>query len=137
MLQTILIEDSPTICETLTSALKELANANVIATAGSHLEAVSVLEEYRNQWHLLVVDLFLQQGSGMDVLCQAFQRSAGQSVVVLTNYATPDVRLRCAELGADKVFDKSTELEEFFAFCSDTSGVHNRRSGASNACRGA
>jgi DNA-binding NarL/FixJ family response regulator len=38
-------------------------------------------------------------------------------VVVLTNYATADIRQRSLALGADAVFDKSNELDEFFAYC--------------------
>ena len=41
--------------------------------------------------------------------------------VVLTNYATPDMRRRCAELGAHRVFDKSAELEELLAYCASLS----------------
>ena len=37
--------------------------------------------------------------------------------VVLTNYATPDIRETCRALGADRVFDKSSELEELIAYC--------------------
>ena len=45
------------------------------------------------------------------------ERRDHQRVVVLTNYATPDIRARCLELGADAVFDKSNELDDFFAYC--------------------
>jgi DNA-binding NarL/FixJ family response regulator len=38
-------------------------------------------------------------------------------MVVLTNYPTPEIRRRCRDLGADGVFDKSTELEAFFDLC--------------------
>ena len=38
-------------------------------------------------------------------------------MVVLTNYATQDIRDRCAELGANAVFDKSNELDELLDFC--------------------
>ena len=37
--------------------------------------------------------------------------------VVLSNYATRDMRERCKALGADRVFDKSHELEELIAYC--------------------
>ena len=40
---------------------------------------------------------------------------AGRKVYVLTNHATADLREACVRLGADAVFDKSTELDEFFA----------------------
>ena len=45
------------------------------------------------------------------------QRELYQKVVVLTNYATPDIRQRAMALGADAVFDKSTELEELIESC--------------------
>lgn len=116
---TILVEDSLTIRETLIPAMEELADVRVIATAQTPDEALQRLEEFRGQWTLIVVDLFLREGSGLAVVraCQA--RDAQQRVVVLTNYATPDMRKRCTELGADRIFDKSTELEDFFSYCGD------------------
>ena len=38
-------------------------------------------------------------------------------MVVLSNYATPDVRRKCLELGADRVFDKSNEIDALIAYC--------------------
>ena len=43
-----------------------------------------------------------------------------QQVVMLTNYATRDARLRATELGAEALFDKSTELEALLEFCVST-----------------
>lgn len=56
--------------------------------------------------------------------CQ--NRHAGQKVVVLTNYATKDIRRRCAELGSDAVFDKSNELDQLLDYCTATTnhGLH-------------
>lgn len=46
-------------------------------------------------------------------------------IIVLTNYATPDIRERCKALGAVALFDKSKELDSFFASCSVSGpGVH-------------
>jgi len=38
-------------------------------------------------------------------------------VVVLSNYATDDMRRRCAQLGADAVFDKSNEIDALVDYC--------------------
>jgi hypothetical protein len=35
-------------------------------------------------------------------------------MVVLTNYPTDEMRRRSLELGADALFDKSNELDQFF-----------------------
>ena len=64
-----------------------------------------------------MVDLFLKQGSGLGVLQACTTRRANQKVVVLSNYATPDIRRRCAEFGVDAVFDKSNEIDALVDFC--------------------
>ena len=38
-------------------------------------------------------------------------------MVVLSNYATPDIRMRCAQLGVDAVFDKSNEIDALVDYC--------------------
>lgn len=114
---TILVEDNKTIRETLVPALEELANARVVAIAATAAGARQALERWSGQWQLIVVDLFLAAGSGLEVLQAIRQRSAHQHVFVLSNYATADMRRRCLELGADAVFDKSTELDAFFECC--------------------
>jgi two-component system OmpR family response regulator len=49
---------------------------------------------------------------------EAFQaRGPDQRVVVLSNYATPDIRKRCSQLGADAVFDKSNEIDALVDYC--------------------
>jgi len=36
---------------------------------------------------------------------------------VLSNYATADIRRKCLELGADRVFDKSNEIDALIEYC--------------------
>ncbi|MFZ4287981.1 response regulator [Variovorax sp. HJSM1_2] len=112
---TILIEDSPKIREALIPSMLELANLEVVAIAETAEEGLRVLKA--NTWRLAVVDLFLAEGSGMEVLRRLSPKSHGQFVVVLTNYPTGEIRNRCLALGATAIFDKSTELDEFFVFC--------------------
>jgi DNA-binding NarL/FixJ family response regulator len=116
-LRTILIEDSETIRENLVPTLAEMADARVIAVAETASQALDALDRHKQDWDLAVVDLFLKEGSGMSVLRAARDRSPHQHMLVLTNYPTAEIRRRCRELGADGVFDKSTELEAFFDLC--------------------
>jgi DNA-binding NarL/FixJ family response regulator len=67
----------------------------------------------------MIIDVFLKSGSGLEVLAQARALGRGGKLVVLSNYATPDIRRRCAALGADRVFDKSGELDELIAYCAE------------------
>lgn len=116
-ISTVLIEDSQTIREALIPTMKELADLEVVAVADTPEQAMHILAAH--PWRLAVVDLFLKQGSGMEVLRHCRDRRDDQHAVVLTNYATNDIRQKCLALGATAVFDKSTELDDFFVFCSN------------------
>ena len=110
-----IVEDSSTIRDNLIETLKELAQFEPVGTAETEHEAKRWLA--RNDWDLAVMDLFLREGSGLNVLEACRQRKAGQNVVVLSNHSSRDVRWRCKQLGADAVFDKSTELEALVEYC--------------------
>ena len=116
MLSAFLVEDSPTIRENLVPTLEELADVTVIAVAETESEAVEWLHTHGDEADLVILDLFLKQGSGLGVLTSG-QLNTRCSIVVLTNYATSDIRQRCEALGADAVFDKSSELDAFLEFC--------------------
>lgn len=116
-LLTFLVEDNRTIRENLIPALEDLADASVVGFAETEADASAWLHAHGDQWHLVIVDLFLRQGSGLGVLSGCQARQPYQKAVVLTNYATQDMRERCMSLGADAVFDKSTELEALIEYC--------------------
>lgn len=114
---TYLVEDSATIRENLISTLEELAEVEVVGFSDNERDAATWLSEHHGEWKLAIVDLFLKEGSGLGVLEGCRLRADDQKVVVLTNYATADIRRRCAALGSDAVFDKSNELEELIDYC--------------------
>ena len=114
-LKAFIVEDSPVIRENLVAALEEMAPIEVIGTAEDEGNAVRWLEG--NACDLAVVDIFLRSGSGLGVLKAAAQTSRPMKVVVLSNYATPDMRRKCLELGADRVFDKSNEIDALILYC--------------------
>ena len=122
VLSTYLVEDNRTIRDNLVPALEDLVGARVIGHAETEAEAVEWINLHPGDWHLLIVDLFLREGSGLGVLRFSRERSSrgsDQRMVVLSNYVNSDVRTRCMALGADAVFDKSRELDAFFDYCNE------------------
>lgn len=116
-LRTYLVEDNATIRENLVETLEELASVRSLGWSDTEEDARHWLAAHPGGWDLVIVDLFLRQGSGLGVLEAARERSGEQRTVVLSNYATPDMRRRCAELGADAVFDKSNEIDALVEYC--------------------
>lgn len=116
-LKVFLVEDSPTIRENLAAALEELVPASVVGASDDEAGAVSWLTNPANECDLAIVDLALRRGSGLGVLNALRESLRPISRVVLTNYATPDVRRRCLNLGAAQVFDKSAEIDALVDYC--------------------
>lgn len=118
-LRCFIVEDSPVIRQNLIAMLEELLPVEVVGEVEDEAEAVSWLRGPGAQADLMIIDVFLKSGSGLEVLAQARALGRGGKLVVLSNYATPDIRRRCAALGADRVFDKSGELDELIAYCAE------------------
>ena len=116
-LKTFIVEDNATIRDNLIGTLEELASVKALGWAETENDARSWLSAHPGQWDLAIVDLFLKQGSGLGVLEACQERGPHRRVVVLSNYATADMRKRCTQLGADAVFDKSNEIDALIDYC--------------------
>lgn len=118
-LRCFVVEDSPVIRQNLIATLEEMIDLRVVGIAEDEFSAVRWLQNADEACDLMIVDIFLKSGTGLEVLRHARQSKPGTRLAVLTNYATPDMRRRCAAMGADRVFDKSAELEELLAYCEE------------------
>ncbi len=116
-LKAFIVEDSPVIRENLTAALEELAPVQIVGTAEDEPAALNWLTAGGHDCDLVIIDIFLKRGSGLGVLRAANDLGRPMSLVVLSNYATPDMRRKCMELGADRVFDKSNEIDSLILYC--------------------
>jgi DNA-binding NarL/FixJ family response regulator len=112
-----IVEDSPMIRENLIETLQELALVDPVGVAETEHEGKKWLAQNDNYWDLAIVDLFLKEGSGLNILEACRSRRPSQKMIVLSNHATNEVRWRCAQLGADAVFDKSTEIDALVDYC--------------------
>ena len=112
-----IVEDSALVLRELSSVLQQTSAIRVVASSDSEGDALKTMRGASGAYDLIVIDVFLKQGSGLRVLRDAKVLQSQARLVVLTNYATLDVRKRCISLGADRVFDKSKQLEEFIDDC--------------------
>src|SRR5207237_952406 len=87
-----------------------------VGEAATEAEANFWLDEHAGDWDLAIIDLLLEQGAGLGVVARCRKHSSDTKVVVFSAYASPAVRNRCLELGADAVFDK-TDLGSMLEFC--------------------
>ena len=119
LLSTYLVEDSVVIRDSLIATLEDLAPVVVLGTAADEETAIKWLGQVNHKVDLVIVDLFLAGGSGLGVLRRAGRLEIDAKLVVLSNYATPEIRRTCLELGADEVFDKSADIDALIQYCID------------------
>ncbi|MBC7720040.1 MAG: response regulator [Chitinophagaceae bacterium] len=123
---TYIAEDNDTILTNLIETLQEITEVRVMGSGATETEAERWLDLHDGSWHLAIVDLFLKKGTGLGVLTGCHKREPYQKVVLLTNYATPELRKRALLLGADAVFDKSNQLDELLAYCIKQTEEHKK-----------
>ncbi|MFT3666258.1 response regulator [Piscinibacter sp.] len=116
-LRVFLVEDSPVIRENLVATLEEIARVEVVGWADEEGTARQWLESAGDTCDLVVVDVFLRRGSGLGLLDWLASAQHPVRRVVLSNYASPDMRRRCLARGADAVFDKPDEVDALIEHC--------------------
>ena len=89
-----------------------LGHAVLAGCANTEAEAIFWLEDPRAAWDLLLVDLVLAQGSGINVIARARRANPGGKIAVFSGYASAGIADHCRRLGADAVFDKA-QTESF------------------------
>ena len=116
-LDVFVVEDNLLVLESLVAALEELAPVHVVGSAADESVAVDWLAAGGERCDLVIVDIFLRTGSGLGVIAAARRRRPDTALVVLSNYATDEMRSRCLAGGADRVFDKSRDIDQLMAYC--------------------
>ncbi|MDB5875432.1 MAG: putative response regulator, CheY [Ramlibacter sp.] len=117
-IRVFVVDDAMKMRGTLGELLSAIGNFRVVASATTEAEANLWLDEHPGGWDLAVIDLLLEEGSGLGVIARCRAHAQRGTVVVFSGYATPGVRGRCMELGAAAVFDKS-DLQGLLDFCTD------------------
>lgn len=103
-----LVEDAPVIRERLRDMIMELDHNTEVYEATTALEAIAGIVE--KQPELVVLDLKLEQGNGLDVLRVVKEKMPACRVVVFTNQASQPYRNKCMALGATEFFDKTQDF---------------------------
>jgi DNA-binding NarL/FixJ family response regulator len=111
------VEDNVIVLENLIAALEELAPVHVVGTAADESVAVDWLGTAGERCDLVIIDIFLRTGSGLGVIAAARRKRPDAALVVLSNYATDEMHGRCLASGADRVFDKSRDIDQLVAYC--------------------
>ena len=110
-LKVFLVEDSQLLRTRLRAMLSLIPGLQVIAEAETEAEALAGILAKRPD--VVVLDLYLSSGNGLEVLRLVKQTHPEIIVIILTNHDNRQYRERCMALNADYFFDKTKHIEEF------------------------
>lgn len=107
-LRVFLVEDSPEVLERIEADLALIPGLSTVGHADTAADAIT--EVLASHPDVVLLDLRLREGTGMDVL-RALHASAPEiDVYLCSSYAAEPYRAMALRLGARDVFDKSTEF---------------------------
>lgn len=108
------VEDSLELRRRIEGEFTQLTGIEVIGFSDRADDAIRQIR--RLEPDLVVLDLQLAEGSGIDVLRDLSSGAAPPTFIVLTNHSDSGFRKLSLRAGAHHFFDKSTQLEEFIDF---------------------
>lgn len=106
-LKVLLVDDSIELLERLVEMLSHVPDLDIVGQATSVADARAMLP--RLQTDLVILDLQLRDGSGLEVLRELRATNSQTKIIVFTNHPEEQYRRRCNELGVNHFLSKSTD----------------------------
>lgn len=107
-LMVFLVEDSLAIRARLAATIQGVEGAELVGVAGRVAQAIDGIRATHPS--AVILDLQLEDGSGLEVLKAVHPASPALHVAVLTNYATDQHRRASLDAGAEFFLDKSSDF---------------------------
>jgi DNA-binding NarL/FixJ family response regulator len=109
-IKVLIVDDSPVVRERLATMLEELSGIEVVGQAKDVAGAIRTIQKLKPD--VVILDIVIPGGNGVDVLKNIRHDKAGPMVIILTNYPYPEYRQKCLHAGANFFLDKTTEFDQ-------------------------
>lgn len=108
-LKVFIADDSPLMRERLAAMISEITNAELVGQAVNVQEAIEAI--LRLKPDVVILDIRMPGGSGLQVLEQVKAGSSPPTVIILTAFPLLQYRKRSEALGAEYFFDKPADFD--------------------------
>jgi DNA-binding NarL/FixJ family response regulator len=126
-LRVYVVEDSPI----MSKLLMDLIGADDAVVAGHADAAVTAIDEIRKlRPDVVIVDIALREGTGLDVLKAIKDEDVAPVRIVLTNYAIRPYREAATRLGATHFFDKADQILDMLTMLRALTRIEKKGNGA-------
>lgn len=112
-MKAVIVDDSQVMREHLVEMLASLSNIEIVEMTEEPQQAIEAIRSSKPD--LVILDIRLSGGSGIDVLKAIKNDNHHPTVIVYTNYPFPQYKTKCMDAGAEFFFDKSTESQQMIS----------------------
>ena len=102
----LIADDAAMLRQRMTNLLSRLTGIDAIVEAHDCASTLAAIDG--DAPDIVLLDLRMPDGSGLDVLRSLQGREQRPHIVILTTWGDPDVRQLCMDAGADGFFEKGT-----------------------------
>lgn len=113
MVTVCVVEDSPVVQECLVGLIEDVVGCVLASMADNEPQALRDIAAL--QPDIVILDLYINAGTGFSVLRQTKAAFPSVRVLVLTNLNGTAMIEKCREYGADDFFDKTNDLDRLAA----------------------
>lgn len=105
-----IVEDSAIIRGRILSLLAKIKGIEIVGLSGEFQESYDEIKKLKPD--ILILDIRIIGGSGIDLLGDIKDLLPAMSVIVFTNYQYPQYKKKCMDLGAKYYLDKSKDFDK-------------------------
>ena len=109
-MKVFLADDSAEVCARIRKLLSIVEGITVSGEAHDVQGAIDSIKRLKP--NVVILDIQMPGGSGIDILREIKEEAPAPIVVMLTNYSYPQYRRKYLAAGANFFFDKSTEFSK-------------------------
>jgi DNA-binding NtrC family response regulator len=111
MRKILVIDDDKSICESLSLYLTE--EGYEVETSLSGKQGLQKIQD--EAWDIIILDIFLSDADGLDILRSLKEKAPGSSVIMITAFHDMATTIRAMKLGAIEYIHKPLEIDELDA----------------------
>lgn len=108
----LMIDDNVSLINMVKEYFSNNENVNIVLEAHDGLEGIEVIENHKNDFDLIVLDLIMPRKDGIYVLDEMKKRGINKKVIVATSYNAAEVIREVSEYGVNYYILKPFELTD-------------------------
>ncbi len=111
----LVVEDMPALQAHIAETLEDLGESVVVHKASDGREALSMIEQAPDHYHLVMCDIIMPRLDGEALLTELRRRNYPSAVIMLTALGQDDMIIRCLRQGACDYLVKPVGIDEMTA----------------------